>query len=130
MAWHARRRLLHDQVRQPRLGLRHRRPRRIRIIYDDDRYADPVLTGVDNVVVAPNGDVLVAEDGGDMQLVAISPAGDVYPILQVIGHIGSEIAGPAFDPSGTRLYFSSQRGPHRLDERAASPSRCADRSRG
>jgi len=84
---------------------------RIRIIYDDDRYADPVLTGVDNVVVAPNGDVLVAEDGGHMQLVAISPAGDVYPILQVTTHIGSEIAGPAFDPSGTRLYFSSQRGP-------------------
>jgi hypothetical protein len=34
----------------------------------------------------------------------------VYPFLQVVGHSGSEIAGPAFDPSGTRLYFSSQRG--------------------
>src|SRR5262245_34749009 len=82
----------------------------IRIIYDDDRFADPVLTGVDNVYVAPSGDVLVAEDGGDMQIVAITPDGDVYPFLQVVGHSGSEIAGPAFDPSGTRLYFSSQRG--------------------
>lgn len=82
----------------------------IRIIYDDDRYRDPVLTGVDNVYVAPSGDVLVAEDGGDMQIVAITPDGDVYPFLQVVGHSGSEIAGPAFDPSGTRLYFSSQRG--------------------
>jgi secreted PhoX family phosphatase len=82
----------------------------LRIIYDDDRFADPVLTGVDNVVVAPGGEVLVAEDGGDMQLVAITPGGEVAPLLQVVGHIGSEIAGPAFDPSGTRLYVSSQRG--------------------
>jgi hypothetical protein len=82
----------------------------IRTIYDDDRFGDPVLTGVDNVIVAPNGDVMVAEDGGDMQLVVITSAGDVYPFLQVVGQSGSEIAGPAFDPSGTRLYFSSQRG--------------------
>jgi uncharacterized protein len=82
----------------------------LRIIYDDDRFADPVLTGLDNVVVAPGGEVLVAEDGGDMQIVAIMPGGEVAPLLQVVGHIGSEIAGPAFDPSGRRLYFSSQRG--------------------
>lgn len=82
----------------------------LRIIYDDDRYEDPVLTGLDNVIVAPSGEVLVAEDGGDMQIVAITPGGEVAPLLQVVGHIGSEIAGPAFDPSGTRLYFSSQRG--------------------
>jgi secreted PhoX family phosphatase len=86
----------------------------IRIIYDDDRFPDPVLTGVDNVLVAPTGEVLVAEDGGDMQIVAITSAGDAYPILQVVRQIGSEIAGPAFDPSGTRLYFSSQRGPRGL----------------
>jgi secreted PhoX family phosphatase len=93
------------------------RSQTIRVIYDDDRYPDPVLTGVDNVVVAPSGKVVVAEDGGDMQLVAITPAGDVYPIAQVATHVGSEIAGPAFDPSGARLYFSSQRGPHgRVDE--------------
>jgi hypothetical protein len=83
----------------------------IRIFYDDDRYADPLLTGVDNVAVAPTGEVLVAEDGGDMQLVAITATGELYPFLQVVTHMGSEIAGPAFDPSGTRLYFSSQRGP-------------------
>jgi hypothetical protein len=28
----------------------------------------------------------------------------------VVGQDRSEITGPAFDPSGTRLYFSSQRG--------------------
>lgn len=83
----------------------------IGVLYDDDRYEDPVLTGVDNVAISPGGSVLVAEDGGDMQVVAIVPGGPVYPIAQVVGHIDSEITGPAFDPSGTRLYFSSQRGP-------------------
>ena len=83
----------------------------VRIIYDDDTSPTPELTGVDNVAVSPTGDVLVAEDGGDMQIVALTQAGGVEPILQVVGHQDSEIAGPAFDPSSTRLYFSSQRGP-------------------
>jgi uncharacterized protein len=55
--------------------------------------------------------VLVAEDGGDMEIVAILPDGTPKPLLQIVGHDGSEVTGPAFDPSGTRLYFSSQRGP-------------------
>jgi len=83
----------------------------VRILYDEDRHPEPLLTGVDNVTVSPTGEVLVAEDGGDMQIVAITASGELYPILQVEGHLGSEIAGPAFDPSATRLYFSSQRGP-------------------
>ena len=33
-----------------------------------------------------------------------------FQIVRVVGHKKSEITGPAFDPSGTRLYFSSQRG--------------------
>ena len=45
-----------------------------------------------------------------MQLVAITPAGAVVPMLQLVGHSSSEITGPAFDPGGGRLYFSSQRG--------------------
>ena len=83
----------------------------IGLLYDDERYTSPVLTGVDNVAVAPSGSIVVAEDGGDMQLVALVPGGAIYPVLQVVGHVDSEIAGPAFDASGTRLYFSSQRGP-------------------
>ncbi|HEX2486234.1 MAG TPA: translocation protein TolB, partial [Myxococcota bacterium] len=31
-------------------------------------------------------------------------------VLRLDGHSNSEIAGPALDPSGRRLYFSSQRG--------------------
>jgi secreted PhoX family phosphatase len=83
----------------------------ISIFYDDDRFETPVLTGVDNLVVSAGGDVLVAEDGGNMQVVALTPDGSVLPLVQVDGHDRSEITGPAFDPSGERLYFSSQRGP-------------------
>ena len=56
------------------------------------------------------GDILVAEDGDDLQLVAILPNGDLLPVVQIVGHPESEVTGPAFDPSGKRLYFSSQRG--------------------
>ncbi|MEO8604423.1 MAG: alkaline phosphatase PhoX [bacterium] len=83
----------------------------LRVFYDDDRFAEPLLRGVDNVAISPAGDVLVAEDGGSMQIVGITPRGAPYQLLQVTGQIGSEITGPAFDPGGSRLYFSSQRGP-------------------
>jgi secreted PhoX family phosphatase len=88
----------------------------LNILYDDDMFADPILRGVDNITVSPRGDVIVAEDGDDMQLVAITPSGDIEPILQIVGHDESEITGPAFDPSGTRLYLSSQRGSTNLPE--------------
>ena len=80
------------------------------ILYDAARYADPPLTGVDTITASPTGDLLVAEDGGDMQIVAISPAGALRPLVQIVGHPLSEMTGPALHPSGTRLYFSSQRG--------------------
>lgn len=80
------------------------------VVYDDDTSSNPILTGVDNVTVAQNGDVVVAEDGGDMQICLLRD-GAVTPLLQVLGQDSSEITGPAFDPSGSRLYFSSQRGP-------------------
>lgn len=82
----------------------------ITVIYDDDFFQDPILMKVDNLTVSPRGDIFVAEDGDNMQLVALTANGDVKPFLQVVGHDKSEITGPAFDPSGTRLYFSSQRG--------------------
>lgn len=80
------------------------------VLYDAEAITDPVLTGVDNVIVTCCGDVLVAEDGGDMQVVAILPDGSLKPLLQVEGHQGSEITGLAFSPDGTKLYFNSQRG--------------------
>jgi len=77
--------------------------------------ADTTLNGVDNITVSAGGDVLVAEDSDDMQIQALTPDGQLVPVLQLTGHVvggffPGEITGPAFDPSGTRLYFSSQRG--------------------
>ena len=80
------------------------------VLYDAATAANPLLTGVDNLTVSSGGDVLVAEDGGDMQIVVIDAQGDVAPLLQVTGQDDSEITGPAFSPDGNRLYFSSQRG--------------------
>ena len=65
---------------------------------------------VDNVVVGPGGDVLVAEDGTAMRL-AIMFNGEPAKLLMQITRGGSEITGPAFTADGSRLYFGSQRGP-------------------
>lgn len=83
----------------------------LEILYDANQPEGGILTGVDNVTVSEFGDVLVAEDGGDLQLCVILPDRSVKPVLQMAGHDGSEITGPCFSPDGTRLYFSSQRGP-------------------
>jgi hypothetical protein len=83
---------------------------KMHVLYDPTTSGNPILTGVDNVTGSCCGDILVAEDGGDMQIVALLPDGTLKPIMQIPSHTGSEVTGPAFDPSGTRLYFSSQRG--------------------
>lgn len=90
------------------------------ILYDAATSETPILTGVDNITVSPAGDILVAEDGGDMQIVAITPESSLVPVVQVVGQELSEITGPAFDPSLTRLYFSSQRGEDGADILARS----------
>jgi hypothetical protein len=87
------------------------RSNRIEIIYDRAASSTPILSGVDNVLATPGGDVFVAEDPGDLQIVALRPSGAMEPIVQVIGQKGSEVTGPALTPDGTRLYFSSQRLP-------------------
>jgi secreted PhoX family phosphatase len=69
-----------------------------------------VLSGVDNLTVSHAGDVLVAEDGGNMELCVIGPDRRVKVLLRLLGQDGSEITGPAFSPDGQRLYFNSQRG--------------------
>ena len=83
----------------------------LEVVYDAATSSTPILTGVDNVTVGAKGDVLVGEDGGDMQIVLLAPAGAVSALVQVDGVAGSEITGPAFSPDGSRLYFSSQRNP-------------------
>jgi hypothetical protein len=92
----------------------------IELIYDrhnDQAFPNLLSAGqpshfgnVDNVVVSPAGDVLVAEDGPSMRL-AVVVNGQPCKLLMQITRGGSEICGPAFTPDGSRLYFSSQRGP-------------------
>ena len=88
----------------------HSKTQQLEIVYDIATSANPILSGVDNVVITPSGDVLVAEDGGDMQIVALTPEMQAKPFVQIIGQDSSEICGPAFDPSYQRMYFSSQNG--------------------
>lgn len=93
-----------------RVWVYHTGNQQLDVLYDVETSDNPILSGVDNVVITPAGDVLIAEDGGDMQIVVLTDAGSVAPLLQIVGHEKSEITGPAFDPSYQRLYFSSQRG--------------------
>ncbi len=86
-------------------------PQSIKVIYDDNTSPNPILSGVDNIVGSTSGDLFVAEDPGNLELVLIEPSGATSAFLRVLNQTGSELTGPAFDPSGTRLYFSSQRGP-------------------
>ena len=85
------------------------------LIYGGSSRPRGPLTGADNITVhAPSGDLYVAEDGGNFEVVllAVAPEGhrEVVPFARVQTHRDSEITGPVFDPSGERLYFASQRG--------------------
>ena len=72
------------------------------------------LRDPDNVVVSKTGLVMAAEDIGNMEICGISTKEanpKAFPIIRMTGqHKNSEVTGPAFNPSGERLYFSSQRG--------------------
>ncbi len=77
----------------------------------DNASIDPPFDDVDNLVVSPAGDIVVAEDGEAMRLMVIVPGAPAKTLLQItLG--GSELTGPAFTADGSRLYFSSQRGPN------------------
>ena len=89
---------------------------RIEVLYDGNTIKDAPLTNVDNVTVHTNsGDLFVGEDPGNLELGIITPDRVVASFLRCegpqhgSGPAISEVTGPTFDPSGTRLYFSSQR---------------------
>lgn len=86
---------------------------RIERIYDAAELRDPPLTGIDNLTVSPAGDVYVCEDNGasTLDVGLITPERVAARFLSLGGpeQAGSELTGPVFDPSGRRLYFSSQR---------------------
>lgn len=80
-------------------------------VYHSADYDAPILTGVDNIEMSHDGELLVAEDGGDMQIVVLDEGYNAVPLVTLHDQPGSEIAGPAFTPDGRRLLFSSQKGP-------------------
>lgn len=88
----------------------------IELVFDNDQI-EPDYNDVDNLCVSPGGDILVAEDlianAGNpsmMRIMVVIP-NQQSKVLVEINAPGSEITGPAFSPDGSRLYFSSQRGP-------------------
>jgi secreted PhoX family phosphatase len=88
---------------------------RLRVIYDGvGANAAGPLHEPDNVTVQEaTGDLFVAEDADDFQLVQLvrtTSGWTATPFLQLVGHDGSEVTGPSFSPDGSRLYVTSQRG--------------------
>jgi secreted PhoX family phosphatase len=84
--------------------------KQISVIYDARTHINPILKGVDNITLTQGGELIVSEDGDDLQVVKITKDNELVPLAQLIGHDASEVTGPAFSPDGKRLYFSSQRG--------------------
>lgn len=112
----------------------------IEVLYDGDSLRETPLRDVDNVTMSRSGDLYVCEDADDLSMGIITPEREVANFLKLTGtqhgnastEARSELAGVSFDPSGTRMYFSSQRafgtgvvyeitGPFR-QERAADPN--------
>jgi uncharacterized protein len=71
---------------------------------------EPTLTGVDNLTLSPGNDILVCEDGGSMDLVAVQRDGRVERVATLTGQRGSELAGVCISPNGRHIYVASQRG--------------------
>ena len=88
----------------------------LEIVFDSATAPDSSLDTVDNVTVSAAGEIFVCEDGGNMEIGLISPEREVSPFLRftgaahpVEGQFKSEVCGVIFDPSGTRMYCTSQR---------------------
>ncbi|MDQ2622398.1 MAG: PhoX family protein, partial [Actinomycetota bacterium] len=85
----------------------------LEVLYDGRALGDDApLHDTDNVTVSPiSGDLYVCEDPGEHQVCIISAEGKAASFAHLPGpeHANSELTGPVFDPTGSRLYFSSQR---------------------
>lgn len=68
---------------------------------------DGSLRAVDNVTGSAIGDLYVAEEGDNMEICIITPDDVVAPMPRVNGYDSSGLTGPAFNPAGDRMYFSS-----------------------
>ena len=86
----------------------------IEVIYDGLAPGKPTpLLRVDQLTANHAGEVFVCEDiaTDEIDIGLIDRDGRVSKFLSATGpdHVGSELTGVTFDPSGSRMYFSSQR---------------------
>ena len=86
---------------------------RMEVIYDGLGAGATPLLRVDQLTANRAGEVFVCEDlaTDEIDIGLIDRAGRVSRFLSATGpdHVGSELTGATFDPSGSRLYFASQR---------------------
>lgn len=78
-----------------------------------DPDADTDYDGPDNIVVDPNGGLIVAEDGEGVQhLVGITEAGKSYPMARNELPGSNEFTGPTFSGDGRTLFANVQEPGH------------------
>lgn len=86
---------------------------RLRVIYDGLATRNAPLLRVDQLTASRAGEVFVCEDlaTDEIDIGMISPQRRISKFLSATGaeHAGSELTGVCFDPSGSRMYFASQR---------------------
>ena len=86
---------------------------RIEVIYDGLGSGETPLLRVDQLTANRAGEVFVCEDiaTDEIDIGLIDRSGRASKFLSATGpdHAGSELTGATFDPSGSRLYFASQR---------------------
>jgi secreted PhoX family phosphatase len=93
---------------------------RIRVVYDGLASASAPLLRVDQMTGSRAGEVFVCEDIAteEISMGVIEHDRTVSRFLAVTGpqHRGSELTGVTFDPTGSRMYVSSQRAFPKSDE--------------
>jgi uncharacterized protein len=86
---------------------------RIEVVYDGLASKSPPLLRVDQLTGSRAGEVFVCEGvaSDEIKMGVITPDRKIAKFLAVTGpkHRGSEITGVTFDPSGSRMFFASQR---------------------
>lgn len=67
-----------------------------------------LVDGIDNIVVAPSGDLILCEDGGGTQFIrGVTPEGTIYNIAKNAEN-ESEFAGACFSADGSTMFVNVQ----------------------
>jgi len=89
------------------------RRRRLTVLYDGLRSARSPLSRVDNITASRAGELFICEDISteEIHMGVMTRDRRVSRFIGATGpnHADSELTGVAFDPAGSRMYFSSQR---------------------